>query len=230
MPRIQPNDPESQPAAAFGDSPARQATPGAAAPASGAVASPYTDPGDRARDVVNSTEAAEIRGLDRKLTDGLNLVYGQLAVLRDERREDRREFREFRQEVREQGKEFREDRKELKAELRAEIAKVDNRVAGLETAIRAEIAKVDDRAGKRGKELETAIRAEIAKVDDRAGKRGKELETAIRELTAKVSTALERSWGTRRLVWGVVGALSLLVVGAAIRPLFERVVAALLGG
>ena len=79
---------------------------------------------------MNSSEGAAIRALDRKLTDGLNLVHGQLAVLRDERREDRQEFREFRNEI-------REDRKELKAELRAEIAKVDNRVAGLETAMRA---------------------------------------------------------------------------------------------
>ena len=46
--------------------------------------------------------------------------------------------------------------------------------------------------------LETAMRAEIGKVDDR----GKELATAMRELTAQVSTALERSFGTRRLVRG----------------------------
>ena len=146
---------------------------------------------------MNSSEGAAIRALDRKLTDGLNLVHGQLAVMRDERREDRQEFREFRNEI-------REDRKELKAELRAEIAKVDNRVAGLETAMRAEIGKVDDR--------------------------GKELATAIRELTAQVSTALERSFGTRRLVRGVLGALALLVAGGLIRPLVERMVSSLLGG
>ena len=157
---------------------------------------------------MNSSEGAAIRALDRKLTDGLNLVHGQLAVMRDERREDRQEFREFRNEI-------REDRKELRAELRAEIAKVDKRVSGLETAMREEIAG-----------LETAMRAEIGKVDDR----GKELATAIRELTAQVSTALERSFGTRRLVRGVLGALALLVAGGMIRPLAERVVSSLLGG
>ena len=187
----------------------------AALAAGRAVASPYTDHGDRKGDVVNSSEGAAIRTLDRKLTDGLNLVHGQLAVMRDERREDRQEFREFRNEI-------GEDRKELKAELRAEIAKVDNRVAGLETAMRAEIAKVDNRVAG----LETAMRAEIGKVDDR----GKELATAIRELTAQVSTALERSFGTRRLVRGVLGALALLVAGGLIRPLVERMVSSLLGG
>ena len=55
--------------------------------AGGTVASPYTDHGDRKGDVVNSSEGAAIRALDRKLTDGLNLVHGQLAVMRDERRE-----------------------------------------------------------------------------------------------------------------------------------------------
>ena len=88
--------------------------------------------------------------------------------------------------------------------MRAETAKVDNRFAGLETAIRELTAKFDNRF---------------------AG-----LETAIRELTAKVSTASERSWGTRRLVWGVAGALALLVAGGMIRPLVERVVSSLLGG
>ena len=95
-------------------------------------------------------------------------------------------------------------------------------IAGLETAMRAEIAKVDNRVAG----LETAMRAEIGKVDDR----GKELATAIRELTAQVSTALERSFGTRRLVRGVLGALALLVAGGMIRPLAERVVSSLLGG
>ena len=209
----------------------------AALAAGGTIASPYTDHGDRKGDVVNSSEGAAIRALDRKLTDGLNLVHGQLAVMRDERREDRQEFREFRNEIREDRKELRA---ELRAEIRAEIAKVDNRITGLETAMRAEIAKVDHRVAgletaigeltakvdDRVAGLETAMRVEIAKVDNRVAG----LETAIRELTAQVSTALERSWGTRRLVWGVAGALALLVAGGLIRPLVERMVSSLLGG
>ena len=56
------------------------------------------------------------------------------------------------------------------------------------------------------------------------------MEGAIRDLAAQVSKALERSSGTRRLVWGVLGALALLFAGGVNRPLFDRAVAALLGG
>ncbi len=195
----------------------------AALTARGAVSSPYTVPGERPRGVVNSTEAAELRALDRKLTDGLNLVHGEFAVLREERREDRKE-------------------------LRAEIAEVDaraaQRTADLEAALRAEIARVDERAAQRDEraaqrtaDLEAALRAEIAKVDERAAQRDEraaqrttDLETAIRELTAKVSTSLERGSGTRQFVLKLVSVLALLVIGGLLRPFFERVVSVLSGG
>ena len=72
-------------------------------------AGPYTDPGNEEQNTLNGQVAATIRGLDRKLTDGLNLVHGQLDVMRHERLEDRRELRETR------------------GELKAEIAAVDAR-------------------------------------------------------------------------------------------------------
>ena len=52
--------------------------------------------GNSEEEIVSSAEMAAIRALDRKITDGLNLVHGQFAAMRTERQEDREEFREFR--------------------------------------------------------------------------------------------------------------------------------------
>ena len=70
------------------------------------------------------------------------------------------------------------------------------------------------------------LKTEIATVTGRLDR----MEDAIRELTALVSTLLERSRGTRRLVWGVLGTLGLLAAGGVLRPVFNRVAAALVGG
>ena len=56
------------------------------------------------------------------------------------------------------------------------------------------------------------------------------LENALLGLTAQINKLLERSSGTRRLVWGVLGAVGLLFAGALARPLFDRVVAVLVSG
>lgn len=139
---------------------------------------------------VNSAEWEAIHALDRKLTDGLNLVHEQLGVIRQERLEDRQEFREFRNEVRQEFKAVRE-------ETRQEIE-----------ALRED----------------TKQQIEALRRDNRH-----QFE-ALRELSAQVGTLLERSRGTRRLVWGVLGTLGLLAAGGVLRPVFDRVVAALFAG
>ena len=158
--------------------------------ATGVVEGPYTGLGNGEEKIVSSAEMTAIRALDRKLTDGLNLVHDQFAVTRTERQEDREELREFR-------RQHREDTRELKRELKAEIT------------------RVDARAEQRTKELDARLNR---------------LENAVLGLTAQMNKFLERSSGTRRLVWGVLGAVGLLLTGGLVRPLFERAVAALLGG
>ena len=165
--------------------------------ATGVVEGPYTGLGKAEEEIVSSAEMTAIRALDRKLTDGLNLVHDQFAVMRAERQEDREEFREFR-------RQHREDFKEL----------------------RADIARVDARAEQRTKESEARIDQRFAAVEVRLDR----LEKALLDLTALVNQSLERSSGTRRLTWGVLGAVALLLAGGLIRPLFERAVAALVGG
>ncbi len=180
---------------------------------------PYTGLGDREEEVVSSAEMAAIRALDRKLTDGLNLVHGQFAVLRAERQEDREEFREFR-------RQHREDFKELKAEIARVDARAEQRTKESETRFDQRLTDMDARAEQRTKESETRFDAKFRDIDVRLAR----MEGAIQDLAAQVSKALERSSGTRRLVWGVLGALALLFAGGVIRPLFDQAVAALLGG
>ncbi len=209
--------------------------------ATGVVEGPYTGLGNSEEEIVSSAEMAAIRALDRKITDGLNLVHGQFAAMRTERQEDREEFREFR-------REHREDFKELKAEIARVDARAEQRTKDLEVRLNERLAEVDARAEQRTKELEARFNERLAEVDARAEQRTKEsedridqrfvtvgarldkLENAVLELTAQMNRLLERSSGTRRLTWGVLGAIALLLAGGLIRPLFERAVAALVGG
>ena len=215
-------------------------------------AGPYTDPGNEDQDTLNGQVAATIRGLDRKLTDGLNLVHGQLDVMRHERLEDRRELRET--------------RGELKAEIAAVEQKVESRFGAFEQKVESRFGafeqKVESRFDASDQEVESRFTAMEQKLEGRSAglersfenrstglerrfdgleqrfdafeqkieSRFASLEEAIRELTALTSTALERSLGTRRLVRGVLGAFALLLAGGLLRPVFERAVQALLGG
>ena len=249
-----------------------------AATATGVVEGPYTGLGNGQEEIVSSAEMAAIRALDRKVTDGFNLVHGQFAVLRSERQEDREEFRDFR-------RQHREDFGELKRELKTDIARVDaraeqrtkelevrfnerltevdaraeRRARELEARFNERLTEVDTRAEQRTKELEVRFNERLTEVDTRAEQRTKELEVrlterladvdarverrfaavevrldrlehALLDLTALVNKSLERSSGTRRLAWGVLGAAGLLLAGGLMRPLFERAVAALVGG
>ncbi|MDE2972218.1 MAG: hypothetical protein OXU35_07905 [Acidobacteriota bacterium] len=215
-------------------------------------AGPYTGPGNEEQDTLNGQVAATIRGLDRKLTDGLNLVHGQLDVMRHERLEDRRELRETRAELKagiaavEQKLESRCDGMEKKFEGRFDALerkleshrdaleqKVEGRSAGLErsfenrsTGLERRFDGLEQRFDAFEQKLESRFDAIEAKFESRFAS----LEGAIRELTALTSTALERSLGTRRLVRGVLGAFALLLAGGLLRPVFERAVQALLGG
>ena len=212
-----------------------------AAAATGVVEGPYTGLGNGQEEVVNSAEMAAIRALDRNLTDGFNLVHGQFAVLRSERQEDREEFRDFR-------RQHREDFRELKTDIARVDARAEQRTKELEVWFNERLTEVDSRAERRANELEVRFNERLTEVDARAEQRTKELEAgiaqrfgaaearlerlekALLDLTALANKSLERSSGTRRLAWGVLGAVGLLLAGGLIRPLFERAVAALVGG
>lgn len=219
-------------------------------------AGPYTGPGNEEQDTLNGQVAATIRGLDRKLTDGLNLVHGQLDVMRHERLEDRRELRETRAELKaeigavERKFESRCDGMEKKFEGRFDALeqkleshrdaleqKVEGRSAGLErsfenrsTSLERRFDAFEQKIESRFTDMEQKVETCYHALEQKFESRFASLEEAIRELTALTSTALERSLGTRRLVRGVLGAFALLLAGGLLRPVFERAVQALLGG
>ena len=191
---------------------------------------PYTGRGNGARDEVNGTDAAEIRGIRPETHRRLNLIHGELAVAREERREDRREFRE------EVGKlDSRIARLESKLDDRSTglDSKIDDRFGKLDSRIARLDSKLDDRSAGLDSKIDdrfTRLDSRITELDSKFEERFTRMETSIKELTAQVSTALERFSGTRRVILGVLGALGILLLGAAIRPLLDRAVSALLAG
>ena len=142
-------------------------------------AGPYTDPGNEDQDTLNGQVAATIRGLDRKLTDGLNLVHGQLDVMRHERLEDRRELRET--------------RGELKAEIAAVEQKVESRFGAFEQ-------KVESRFGAFEQKVESRFGAFEQKVESRFDASDQEVESRFTAMEQKLegrSAGLERSFENR---------------------------------
>ena len=138
--------------------------------------------------------------LERKITDGLNLVHGEIAVLREEVRENRREARADCQEI------------------RADLARLGARIEESADTLRQEMA-----AGF------TAVRQEMAAQRQESAARFGTLEKVVRELAAMTARSQERNAWIRRLAWGL-GTLFLLVIGALAGPLDARAVAALFGG
>ena len=183
---------------------------------------------------VNSAEWEAIHALDRKLTDGLNLVHEQLGVIRQERLEDRQEFREFRNEVRQEFKAVREEtRQEFKAvreETRQEIEALRGETRQQFEALREDTKQqIEALRGETRQQFE-ALHEDTKQQIEALRRDNRHQFEALRELSAQVGTLLERSRGTRRLVWGVLGTLGLLAAGGVLRPVFDRVVAALFAG
>ena len=78
-------------------------------------------------------ETAEIRALDRKLTDGLNLVHDQFTLLREEQLEDRKELRAEIAEVDERAEErAREQNKRLSLLEAASVRRISKAGTALE--------------------------------------------------------------------------------------------------
>ena len=179
----------------------------AAAPAvAGTAAGPYTRTRHEAEPMTGPGGSANLT-LDRKLTDGLNLVHGEIVVLREDIRENRREAREARDADRREAREAREaDRREAREAREADRRETQAGFAKLEARIEA---RTD------------ALRKEMA-----ARFRG--VEDSIQRLAVLTGRSLERGSWIRRLAWGF-GGLALLLVGALARPLGERVIAAFLG-
>ena len=148
----------------------------AAAAVAGVAARPYTGRSDGDYEGMTAPAAEAFRALDRRLTEGLNLVHGQLASEREERQEGFRQARE---------------------ERNAGFARLEKLMLEGFGEFRERFARTD---------------------------------AALLKLAGRVSTVEERSAGTRRLVWGILGGLALLIAGGVLRPLFDRAIAELFAG
>ncbi len=195
---------------------------------------PYTAARDAKDRSVNGTAAdGSILALDRRLTEGLNLLHGRLDVLHEDVRENRRDIKQLRQDVWDGLKEAAGERGRLATDLaglresqnqfRAEVAA---RFAALEESQNQLRAEMNDRFAAL-EESQNQLRAEM-------NVRFAALEESNRKIIAIVSRIQERSeaaaWTRRRVLAAVAAGISLLVIGALLQPLLERAAAALLSG
>ena len=207
---------------------------------------PYTAARSGKDTTVNGAEADGLaQALDRRVTEGFNLVHGRLDVIQEDVRENRRDIKELRKELWDGLREAAADRERLASkadldQLRESAAADRRRVEKEAAADRARLAsKADlDQLGKsaaadrrriEGK-FDTALATFRAEVNERFATQ----ESSQRELIAMVSKVLERTeaatWTRRRLWVAVAAGTSLLVIGAVMRPLLERAAQVLFGG
>ena len=170
--------------------------------------------------------------LDRRVTEGFNLVHGRFDVIQEDVRENRRDIKEFRRELSAGLKDATAERARLaeKTYLDRLRAEMNERFVAAEESQRHFRAEVNERFVA-AEESQRHFRAEW-------NERFAASEESQRQLIGMVSKALAASeaasWTRRKItvgIWVAVGAgTSLLVIGAVMRPVLERVVQALLGG
>ena len=182
--------------------------PSAAASVAEAPSGPYTSISDVERRVIENAGTGEaLVRLDRKITDGLNLVHEKI--------------RDLSKDIKDVRAEHRADIAELRAELKGDIA-------GLQTELKGDIAEL--RAESKGDiaELKDMIRALDAKVEanrerDRSDHRADiaELKDMIRALAAEGAANRElvgEVRAMRRLVWILAGIILGIGITAALGP------------
>ena len=218
---------------------------------------PYTAARSGKDTTVSGAEADGLaQALDRRVTEGFNLVHGRLDVIQEDVRENRRDIKELRKELWDGLREAAGDRVRLasKADLDrlGESAAADRRRVEKEAAAdrarlasRADLDRLGESAAADRRRVEEQAAADRRRLEDKfdtalatfraeVNERFATQESSQRELIAMVSKVLERTeaatWTRRRLWVAVAAGTSLLVIGAVTRPLLERAVAALLGG
>ena len=196
------------------------AAPASVAPAPGG---PYTSIRDVERRVIENAGTGEaLVRLDRKITDGLNLVHERIRDLskdiKDARSEHRADIAELRSGMKADNDALRTELKGDNAELRSEL-KGD--IAGLRTELKGDIAG-----------LRTELKGDIAELRTEMKAGHAELKDMIRALTAEGAANRElvgEVRAMRRLVWilaaiifgiGITAVLNPAAVNAAVNSIF----------
>ena len=185
-----------------------------AAPASVAQApsGPYTSISDVERRVIENAGTGEaLVRLDRKITDGLNLVHERIRDLskdiKDARSEHRADIAELRSGMKADNDALRTEMKGDNAELRSEL-KGD--IAGLRTELKGDIAELRTEMKAGQAELKDMIRALTAE------------GAANRELVGEVRAMRRLVWILAAIIFGIgiTAVLNPAAVNAAVNSIF----------
>ncbi len=155
--------------------------------------------------------------------DRLDWLNVQMGGLREAVHVNRRDIGDLRQQVREGFREAAAERKRVEREAAAERKRI-------ETALRKELADGLREAAAERKRIEERAAAERAALREELV----DLKEVVLEIRAQNRAMLEREAHRRKFEVGVgvavAAGLALLVVGSFLRPVLERLIAALLGG
>ena len=207
--------------------------PGAAASVAQAPSGPYTSISDVERRVIENAGTGEaLVRLDRKITDGLNLVHERIRDLskdiKDARSEHRADFAELKDMNQALDAKVEANRERDRSEHRADMAELKDMIRALDAKVEAnrERDRSDHRADMA--ELKDMIRALDAKVEanrerDRSDHRADmaELKDMIRALAAEGAANRElvgEVRAMRRLVWILAGIILGIGIAAALGP------------
>ncbi len=136
----------------------------------------------------------------------------QIGDLREDLRENRRDVKDLRKEVWEGLRDAADERKRSEERAAAERKQIEERAAADRDAAREELAQAI-----------SGLRSEILpQLED--------IREAVRNILARDRTVRERRVDLRRFVVSAAVGFVLLVIGALLRPILERVGAALFGG
>ena len=178
--------------------------PGAAASVAQAPGGPYTSIRDAERRVIENAGTGEaLVRLDRKITDGLNLVHERIRDLskdiKDARSEHRADFAELKDMNQALDAKVEANRERDRSEHRADMAELKDMIRALDAKVEANRER--DRSDHRADiaELKDMIRALAAE------------GAANRELVGEVRAM-------RRLVWILAGIILGIGIAAALAP------------
>ncbi len=181
-------------------------------PTDATVAALYTEDHDAEGDRMTGRRDGPDRPDRPNELDRLDWLNVQMGGLREAVQVNRRDIGDLRQQVREGFREAAAERKRIETALRKELAD------GLREAA-AERKRIEERAAAE----RAALREELV-----------DLKEVVLEIRAQNRAMLEREAHRRRFEVGVgvavAAGFALLVVGSFLRPVLERLIAALLGG
>ena len=194
--------------------------PSAAASVAEAPSGPYTSIRDVERRVIENAGTGEaLVRLDRKITDGLNLVHERIRDLSKDIKDARSEHRA---DISELQTGMKADNDALRTELKGDIAELKDMIRALDAKVEANRER--DRSEHRADiaELRTELKAGHAELKDMIRALAAE-GAANRELVGEVRAM-------RRLMWILAGIILGIGIAAVLTPAVNAAFTSIFGG